>query len=347
MSADPPPAGGFVHGLGLPAAQEKARDAPPPAKPQRRNWRKRGIVAVSILAVLLVVFFALPKQLIQTKTSAAVTGCVYLAKACDSFVTSEANPRGEWPKTLNELHRPPWGGSSFLPNGESDLRDPWGNPYVMQPRKKADGEPYLLILTNAPDGTMISQHGSGLRAVPAADRAPLPSEGKVMAATWLNRGTALGILLGFCLGAGAVVAWYSTRERPKQEAKVIPPPKDAPQPQQFPSPADILKAEKEKALASCKLIARAIDSYALSSSNPGITDDERLPNSPENLVNPGWSTSFLPNELHNLKDPWDKFYQFRRLAREDGTPYIVVFTLALDGEPISQHRIGEKALPKQ
>src|SRR5438128_2193030 len=44
---------------------------------------------------------------------------------------------------------------------------------------------------------------------------------------WLNRGTAVGLLLGLVLGAGGAVAWFTLRESPT--AKVITEPPE-PQP---------------------------------------------------------------------------------------------------------------------
>lgn len=297
------------------------------------------MIASSLLSVLLVLCLFAPEQLGPTKKGDAVTGCATIAKACDSFVDNVSNPNGEFPKTLAELHSPPWGGGSYLPDGKESLRDPWGNLYMMQQRTRDDGQPYLLIATYAPDGTLISQHGTGPRAVPPHDREQPPNEGGMMSKTWLNPGTALGLLLGVCIGAGAVATWYSTRERAKEDAKVEPPPKEVPQPTP-PTPEQLLKGAKEKARLGCVKISKAIDSYALSSSNPGNSDEERLPPALESLLSPVWSTSFLPDGSNSLIDPWGKKYQPQQSAREDGTAYIIVFTRAPDGTPISQFGIG-------
>ncbi|MFM8274143.1 MAG: type II secretion system protein GspG [Gemmata sp.] len=108
-------------------------------------------------------------------------------------------------------------------------------------------------------------------------------------------------------------------------------------------PKQLNEAKKGTAVTGCVTISRAIDSYYASVSNPGTSDEEKLPPSPESLVNPGWSTSFLPDGERSLLDPWGKRYQFQQAAKEDGTPYIVVFTHAPDGTPISQHGAGAKA----
>lgn len=108
-------------------------------------------------------------------------------------------------------------------------------------------------------------------------------------------------------------------------------------------PKQLNEAKKGTAVTGCATIAKAIDSYVMSSSNPGTTDEEKMPQSPESLINPGWSTSFLPDGQQSLIDPWGKQYQFKQANKEDGTPYIIVFTTAPDGTPISQHGAGAKS----
>lgn len=137
---------------------------PTPSNAPRRKWRmwKRiaGLLS-GVVLLLLALCVLLPKPLIHSKKEFACGGCGTLAKSCDAFQQSALNPNGSPPRTLGELHRPPWGGGTFLPDGEHNLRDPWGNPYLMQPRTRADGLPYLLIVSIAPDGTLISQCGVG------------------------------------------------------------------------------------------------------------------------------------------------------------------------------------------
>lgn len=112
-------------------------------------------------------------------------------------------------------------------------------------------------------------------------------------------------------------------------------------------PKQLNEAKKGTAVTGCATVAKAIDAYSLSTSNPGITDEERLPPQPDSLVNPGWSTSFLPDGSQSLLDPWGKQYQFQQKAKEDGTPYILVYTTAPDGTPISQHGAGVKSRYQQ
>jgi general secretion pathway protein G len=112
-------------------------------------------------------------------------------------------------------------------------------------------------------------------------------------------------------------------------------------------PKQLDEAKKGTAVTGCATIAKAIDSYTMSPSNPGTTDEEKLPPNPGSLANPGWSTSFLPDGSQSLKDPWGKDYQFQNSAKEDGTPYIIVYTHAPDGTPISQHGAGQKSRVRQ
>lgn len=112
-------------------------------------------------------------------------------------------------------------------------------------------------------------------------------------------------------------------------------------------PKQLNEARKGTAVTQCATIYKAIEAYSISSGNPGTTDEERLPTQPMDLVQPNWgagqSTSFLPDGRNSLLDPWGKQYNFQQSNKEDGTPYIIVFTHAPDGVPISQHGVGVKA----
>ena len=93
-------------------------------------------------------------------------GCKSLETAIEAYTQHEANTKHEFPTTLNDLVHPPFGGPSFLRNGETDLRDQWGKPYQMERARWPDGEEYILVTTTAPDGTPISQFGIGKNSRP-------------------------------------------------------------------------------------------------------------------------------------------------------------------------------------
>jgi general secretion pathway protein G len=106
-------------------------------------------------------------------------------------------------------------------------------------------------------------------------------------------------------------------------------------------------AKKTRAQLGCKGIAQAIETYQNNPQNPGLTDEERMPQDPSQLVNvPFGGPSFLRNGEADLLDPWGKPYQFEPRTRQDGTTYIIVLTVAPDGTQISQHGIGPNAIPK-
>ena len=97
----------------------------------------------------------------DTKTHSAQLGCTSLATAIDAYTQHKDNKQHELPMVLRDLVEPPFGGPSFLRNGETDLLDPWGKPCEMERRQFQDGREYILVKTTAPDGTPISQFGIG------------------------------------------------------------------------------------------------------------------------------------------------------------------------------------------
>lgn len=104
-----------------------------------------------------------------TVLATARDGCRTLSTAVEAYVLNAGNPGNtddeRLPEKPQHLLTPPFGGPSFLPN-EAALLDPWGKPYRFELARRADNTPYLLILTTAPDGTHISQFGTGVNARP-------------------------------------------------------------------------------------------------------------------------------------------------------------------------------------
>ena len=107
-------------------------------------------------------------------------------------------------------------------------------------------------------------------------------------------------------------------------------------------------AKKAKAQLGCQGLSTAIEAYQQNPQNPGLSDQERMPQSPQDLVQPfgGGSPSFLRNGQQDTLDPWGKQYKFQQNTRNDGTMYILVTTTAADGTQISQFGIGANAMPR-
>ena len=122
-------------------------------------------VAICLLVLFLgcaILTTATSSRGIDVKESKAQLGCARLAQAIERYLESDANKKPEPPATLRDLLKPPFGGKSFLRNGEeAELIDPWDNPYQMEVIKRADGDEFFLVFTMTPDGTPISQFGIG------------------------------------------------------------------------------------------------------------------------------------------------------------------------------------------
>jgi general secretion pathway protein G len=106
-------------------------------------------------------------------------------------------------------------------------------------------------------------------------------------------------------------------------------------------------AKKAKAQLGCTGLAQAIEAYTTNPMNTGLSDQDKLPQNPQNLVQPTFGgQSFLRNGAADTYDPWGKQYSFQQQNRSDGTVYILVTTTAPDGTQISQFGIGQNAQPK-
>jgi general secretion pathway protein G len=106
-------------------------------------------------------------------------------------------------------------------------------------------------------------------------------------------------------------------------------------------------AKKARAQLGCTGLAQAIEAYTTNPQNPGLSDQDKLPQSPQSLVQPPFGgQSFLRNGSADTYDPWGKQYSFQQQSRSDGTTYILVTTAAPDGTQISQFGIGQNAQPK-
>jgi|GEM_PF-1491986 len=131
------------------------------------------LVVVAILVILATVATVATTRYIEdAKKSKAQLGCQSIATAIEAYMNSPQNPGRDltddqkMPSSPADLVQPPFGGPSFLRNGQQDILDPWGKQYQMQQHTRQDGTMYMLVTTVAPDGTQISQFGVGPNAIP-------------------------------------------------------------------------------------------------------------------------------------------------------------------------------------
>jgi general secretion pathway protein G len=125
------------------------------------------LVVVAILVILAgVAIIAVPKYIDDARKSKAHLTASSLSQACEAYHINPANPDGSYPGSVQDLLHPPFGGSSYLKNGEQDLLDPWNRPFTLEQRTKSDNTVYILVWTTAPDGTKISNFGIGPKAEP-------------------------------------------------------------------------------------------------------------------------------------------------------------------------------------
>jgi general secretion pathway protein G len=124
------------------------------------------LVVVAILVILATVAtIATTRYIEDAKKAKAQLGCQSLATAIEAYQQSAQNPgltdQERLPTDPSQLYNVPFGGTSYLRNGQADTIDPWGHPYSFQPHNRQDGTTYILVMTTAPDGTPISQFGIG------------------------------------------------------------------------------------------------------------------------------------------------------------------------------------------
>ncbi|QJW97833.1 hypothetical protein [Frigoriglobus tundricola] len=81
---------------------------------------------LSLVAVTLLAAFTFAAADDKADEQRAELGSKGLLQACEAYQNNPQNATMAYPTILTELVKPPFGGTSFLRNGEKDLRDPWG-----------------------------------------------------------------------------------------------------------------------------------------------------------------------------------------------------------------------------
>lgn len=140
---------------------------------RRSAARRAGFTLLEILVVVAIIVIlagiavvAVPRYMEDGRRTAAMAGCKNIATACEAFMSNPGNPEGVGPSGLQDLIKPPFGGPSYLRNGQGDTVDPWGKAYNIQQTQRSDGTTYFLVTTTASDGTPISQFGIGPASQP-------------------------------------------------------------------------------------------------------------------------------------------------------------------------------------
>src|SRR5262245_44548081 len=83
------------------------------------------LVVVTILVILASVgVVGTIRYLEDARKGKAQLACQGIASACEAYKSNPANTLAEEPTQPGDLLNPPFGGSAFLKNGQSDLIDP-------------------------------------------------------------------------------------------------------------------------------------------------------------------------------------------------------------------------------
>lgn len=84
-------------------------------------------------------------KLEAAKRQRAELNCRSILLACEAYALNPANKAGTHPTILLELVKPPFGGASYLRDGEKDLVDPWDKmfQYAVAKDEKGNLRPYV------------------------------------------------------------------------------------------------------------------------------------------------------------------------------------------------------------
>ena len=101
--------------------------------------------------------------------------------------------------------------------------------------------------------------------------------------------------------------------------------------------------KKSRAHTSAVNIAKMCEAYKINSANV----DQSYPSGINDLIQPPFGgASYLTNGPSDLMTPWNGQFTIEPKEKSDGSVYILVWTTAPDGTPISNFGIGQAAMPK-
>lgn len=151
----------------------------------------------------------------------------------------------------------------------------------------------------------------------------------------------------------AALAFFSLSETVAADPKPNPVKKPqplpvAPLPRIVPPRNETEEQKQQRACHECKRLEEAINSYVTHPKNPGKTYGDKLPTSPNDLINPPFgAASLLPRGKEELIDPWGQPYEYRLNSDRDGNTFVLIYTRSdKDATPISQYGIGDPAYPR-
>ena len=104
-----------------------------------------SLLTAAVLLGVPAVAVADDAKLEAAKRQRAELHCRSLLLACEAYAVNPANKTGAHPTILLELVKPPFGGASYLRDGEKDLVDPWGKmfQYAVAKDDKGTLRPYV------------------------------------------------------------------------------------------------------------------------------------------------------------------------------------------------------------
>jgi hypothetical protein len=109
-----------------------------------QSWRFGLLALVLLIEMLILVTVLTTRYGGDSKTYWAIFHVQGILVSCEAYRENPASGN-RYPADLSELHNPPFGGPSFLHNGEQDLIDPWGNPYRYAVVKSRKGGPEIYV----------------------------------------------------------------------------------------------------------------------------------------------------------------------------------------------------------